>query len=408
MKVCKITVFEHQPLKVGTKDFTQKHLDSLSKWLERNQTTEDNSQYFSLIDHGVKFKSWVGILQVGNLYIEVLPKISNQDGSSKDVQDEWRNRLCKMISFTKTLDIRTTEQSSQNTKSQPLWEIFYRYYLSLVQDLIKSGLVKSYKHEIANRTSLKGKLIFQKQITKNVVHKEKFYTDASVYNRDTLVNQVLFKALRLISKYPSISFESKSLLENFEEITDKKPQQVDWNKIQQAKTARKTASYSDALTFAELIIKGTNPDFNSGLYDVVGIMFDMNKLFEKYVAQKLAAAFPGKISAQNGGYIWKNRRAIPDIIYKKSASENIIFDTKWKRISDEKDIASADIFQMYVYCKRFNAKKAFLVYPWHSDLPFGQTVQEDCIEDGILHLSDEKYKSPCDDTGLGIVFWKWN
>ena len=230
MKVHNITVFEHQVLKIGTKGFTQKHFESLSKWLFKNQTTEDNSQYFSLVDHGVKFKSWVGILQIGNTYIEVLPKISNQN-DSKEVQNEWRNRLCTMLSVTKTIDIRQTEKTNQSTYEHTLWEIFYRYYLTLVQDLIKSGLIKSYRHEEANRTSLRGKLLFSKQITKNLIHQEKFYTDASVYNRDTLLNQVILKALRIISKSPSIFIDAKSILECFDDIQDIDSRKINWEKV---------------------------------------------------------------------------------------------------------------------------------------------------------------------------------
>ena len=299
MKVHNITVFEHQVLKIGAKGFTQKHFESLSKWLFKNQTTEDNSQYFSLVDHGVKFKSWVGFLQIGNTYIEVLPKISNQN-DSPEVQNEWRTRLCTMLSVTKTIDIRQTEKTSQSTYEHTLWEIFYRYYLTLVQDLIKSGLIKSYRHEEENRTALRGKLIFSKQITKNLIHQEKFYTDASVYNRDTLLNQVILKALRIISTNPSIFNDAKSILECFDDIQDIDSKKINWEKVELFKKERKTEKYQYALSFAELIIKGTNPDLNSGYYSVTGIMFDMNALFEKYVAQRMSHFFPNKINAQIG------------------------------------------------------------------------------------------------------------
>lgn len=407
MKPHKITIFEHQILKVGIDGFTQKHLDSLSKWLFKNQTSEDNSQYFSLIDHGVKFKSWVGILQVGNVYIEVLPKISNQN-ASEEVITEWRNRLCKMLSVTKTLDIRQTEHSNQNTNNHPLWEIFYRYYLSLVQDLIKTGLIKSYKHEEANRTALKGKLLFSKQIKENIVHQEKFYTDASVYNRDSLINQVIFKALRIISSYYAISHDAKSLLECFDDIKNISNKKIDWDKVNLYKKERKTEKYEKALTVAELIIKGTNPDLSSGLYNVTGIMFDMNVLFEKYVAQQMARYIPGRIAAQKGGCFWESRLAIPDITYKKSSSENIIFDTKWKKISIEKDISTADIFQQYVYCKKFNAEKAFLIYPWWNGIGCGEIFYEDNISELIIQdFNPKKYKIENGNNFLGILFWKW-
>lgn len=408
MKVYNITVFEHQVLKVGTKGFTQKHFESLSKWLFKNQTTEDNSQYFSLVDHGVKFKSWVGILQIGNTYIEVLPKISNQN-DSPEVRNEWRNRLCRMLCVTKTLDIRQTENTNQSTFEHTLWEIFYRYYLSLVQDLIKSGLIKSYRHEEANRTALRGKLLFSKQITKNLIHQEKFYTDASVYNRDSLLNQVILKALKIISTNPLIFNDAKSILETFEDIQDIATKKINWEKVELLKKERKTEKYQYALSFAELIIKGTNPDLNSGYYSVTGIMFDMNALFEKYVAQRMSHFFPKKIYAQKNKYFWEFHTARPDILYKKNENENIIFDTKWKKLANKTDIASGDIFQQYVYCKLFSAKKAFLIYPWYTDLDFGNNLLEnDITSNDIIILKTSHYKVKGEDISLGIIFWKWN
>ena len=407
MKVYNITVFEHQVLKVGTKGFTQKHFDSLSKWLFKNQTTEDNSQYFSLVDHGVKFKSWVGILQIGNTYIEVLPKISNQN-DSPEVQNEWRNRLCKMLCVTKTLDIRQTENTNQSTFEHTLWEIFYRYYLNLVQDLIKSGLIKSYRHEEANRTALRGKLLFSKQITKNLIHQEKFYTDASVYNRDSLLNQVILKALRIISTSPLIFNDAKSILETFEDIQDIATKKINWEKVELLKKERKTEKYQYALSFAELIIKGTNPDLDSGYYSVTGIMFDMNALFEKYVAQRMSHFFPNKIFAQKGRRFWETRLAIPDILYKKNDKESIIFDTKWKKLTNKTDISSGDIFQQYVYCKLFSAKKAFLIYPWYASLDFGEVLFEESISDNNIELlRSSAYKVKNEDSALGVIFWKW-
>ena len=127
------------------------------------------------------------------------------------------------------------------------------------------------------------------------------------------------------------------------------------NQLELLKKERKTEKYQYALSFAELIIKGTNPDLNSGYYLVTGIMFDMNALFEKYVAQRMSHFFPNKIYTQKGARFWETRLAIPDIIYKKNNDESIIFDTKWKKLSDKSEISSADIFQLiliFVACRR--------------------------------------------------------
>lgn len=158
-----------------------------------------------------------------------------------------------------------------------------------------------------------------------------------------------------------------------------------------------------------MIIKGTNPDLNSGFYSVTGIMFDMNALFEKYVAQRMSHFFPNKIFAQKGRRFWETRLAIPDIIYKKNNNESIIFDTKWKKLANKTDIASGDIFQQYVYCKLFGAKKAFLIYPWYSSLDFGEVLFEESISDNDLEiLRTSPYNVNDEDTSLGIIFWRWN
>lgn len=78
--------------------------------------------------------------------------------------------------------------------------------------------------------------------------------------------------------------------------------------------------------------------------------------------------------------------AIPDILYKNSDSENIIFDIKWKKLASKTDIASGDIFQQYVYCKLFSAEKAFLIYPWYTNLDFGDVLREEVIIDNDIEV----------------------
>lgn len=110
-------------------------------------------------------------------------------------------------------------------------------------------MIKSYRHEEANRTALRGKLLFSKQITKNLIHQEKFYTDASVYNRDSLLNQVIFKALKIISASPLVFYDAKSILETFDDIQDVVPKKINWEKVELLK------NYGDYLSQNSIIIE---------------------------------------------------------------------------------------------------------------------------------------------------------
>ena len=70
-----ITIFEHQKLKVGEQyngvTFTNKHLEALERFYG------NGALYFNLIHRGVQFNNYVGVIQVKNLTIEILPKADN-------------------------------------------------------------------------------------------------------------------------------------------------------------------------------------------------------------------------------------------------------------------------------------------------------------------------------------------
>lgn len=102
---------------------------------------------------------------------------------------------------------------------------------------------------------------------------------------------------------------------------------------------------------------------------VSAIMFDMNELFEEYVARIILKTPESDVFVfvQNQKEIWNGRMCRLDIIFEKG-NERIILDTKWKQVESKVDVASADIYQMFAYLHKFSenkkeAKKALLVYP---------------------------------------------
>ena len=90
------SIYEYDSLKVGDKYydelFTEEHRKALERFYYKSKT-----KYFDLIRNGVKFCNYVGVIQVGNLQIEILPKIDKSNDSEKK---QWRNILIDMLRAT--------------------------------------------------------------------------------------------------------------------------------------------------------------------------------------------------------------------------------------------------------------------------------------------------------------------
>ena len=84
-----IRVFEHQSLKLLDKidgvTFDKTALEALQSYYG-----EKGVPYYSLTNNGVKFNKFVGVIQVGNTVIEVLPKADKSSNESKEVKDKWQ------------------------------------------------------------------------------------------------------------------------------------------------------------------------------------------------------------------------------------------------------------------------------------------------------------------------------
>ena len=366
MSLSPITLFEHQKLIVGeSAGFTQKHLDALEIYHDQLLNSK-RPLFFDLVHKGIKFSSYVGILQVGNCYIEVLPKLGNDN---RFPEEKWRKLLCHMLSVAKNIKLNPTENSSLNLYKHKLWELFYYAFIDEVEKLIRTEFCKAYQKEESNKNALKGKLIFQKDLNKNLVHKEKFYTTSTEYTRDFLANQIIKTALDFCLNVECVKSRAKKLAEEMQNISSINPLAVDWNVVEKLKENRKLSAYLKVLTLSKLILNGINPNLNRGKTSVSAIMFDMNELFEKYVARVIRTKSENDVSVlvQNQKEIWNGRMCRPDIVWEKE-NERIILDTKWKQVESKSEVVSADMYQMFAYLHKFSenkkiAKKALLVYP---------------------------------------------
>lgn len=325
--------------------------------------------------NGVQFNEYVGAIQIGNTLVEILPKADKKANDNN--KKLWQGALIDMLRAVHGFEVKAPSTSSLALKNNSVLDLYFEMFVKEVELLLHKGLAKKYRKTQGNLTTLKGSLIFRKQISNNLIHKERFYTKYTSYDKEHLIHVILHKTILLLKR---ININTKllnrinSLVLNFPEMPNHKITEASFQKII---LNRKTKQYSKALSIAKLLLLNYHPDLSKGNKHVLALMFDMNNLWEQFVLVSLKKSKTLKIRGQNSKGFWKpkngrTRYIRPDIKISKEKGIYIL-DTKWKNVQTKPSIE--DVRQMYAYHHYFKAEKVALIFPGDNDYIQGNYVK---------------------------------
>lgn len=366
-----IQVFEHEKLTLHPNQWGEKltvpELEKLYAFNDKNDNV-----YFTGIRDGVKFKNYVGVIQIGGLTLEILPKAdkrsaSTEDGHNKEAKN-WHNALLRMLAICRHIRVDAVSEASLEKRHHSILDLYFSLFLDEVENLLHRGLIKKYRKSEGNLTVLKGALNFNKNIQQNLIHQERFYTNHQVYDQDHLINQILLRALVILNQITTSPFIKDRLARvqlDFPEIKHIKIQEHHFNQLTES---RKSVHYTEAIKIAKMIILNYSPDIKSGHENMLALLFDMNKLWEEYIYRifvREERAHGIKVSFQNSKTFWQNEKVSktirPDLVIKKGEFTYII-DTKWKVIDSLKP-DDDDLKQIFSYNLYWKSYHSILLYP---------------------------------------------
>lgn len=355
---CKvITVLEHARLEVTEGGpFTQRHFDAMVRYNQQHE-----NRFFTPEYRRIKFNQYVGVIAVGGLTIEVLPKA---DAAEDDVK--WQKALIEMLKVAHGLPLHEAGLAQLALRRTSVLEYFLRLFVEEVQRLVHQGLVKRYRKQAGVTTALKGRLDLPRHIRHSIVHKECFHVVHQVYDTDHFLHAILKQSLALVedvTRDPITMGLAKDVQWAFEDVRD---QRITGASFERLHLDRKTTTYTDALILAKLILLNYAPDVRGGGDHILSLLFDMNKLFELVVLRSLkrvAAERSGiAILGQNSREFWNGQKIRPDILIEQDSVLRCIIDTKWKLPKEDRP-ADPDLKQMYVYNRQFGSAESVLLYP---------------------------------------------
>lgn len=356
-------VYEHGSLAVGEQKFTASQFDALVRYNERH-----GGSFFQVGHRRLYFNSYVGVLQVGTMAIEILPKTGK---ASEADRDKWQDALLQMLHQSGLVEVEAAPEADLRLRRSPLIDLYLESFVAEVERLSHAGLTKKYRLCEGNLNKVKGRILFSQHLRRNLFHQERMFTAHQTYDRDNIYNQILKRALDII-KYlatsASIGSRAAALELAFENVSDVRVTAETFNRL---KLDRNTQRYYRALQLARLIILNYAPDLRGGANHVVAILFDMNELFERFVLvglQRARSQCVGKkisVLGQLSHRFWGHKSIRPDVLIKVESDQGIeqfIVDTKWK-IPASHQPNDADLKQIYVYNLQFGSTRGLLVYP---------------------------------------------
>jgi len=344
-----LQVFEHQTLRVGEQGFTQTEFLAFA---ERPEL-----KFYIVLHRAVRFGQYVGVLKIGDLTVEILPKA---DASAQADTHRWRDVLIAMLRYCRFLKLETLSSADLRLRKHSILDLYLELFLQEVEHLLQKGLIKKYRRVAGQTIALKGQLQFAKQLQHNLTHQERFYTKHETYDLDHLLHQILWQALSItenMATTPTLSTRAQQLKARFPKVTATTISQRHFDRLPKN---RQTQRYQDALDIARLLILNFQPDVKSGQHSLLALLFDMNLLFEEYVFQRLRRAGLW-VQRQQARPFWNRSTIRPDIILRLD-NQTIVLDTKWK-VLRQVSPAMQDVQQAFVYAQYFEAEKTVLLYP---------------------------------------------
>lgn len=357
-----LRVLEHQKINIRK-----------TRNLDKMQISQSDAEIIRIVDqkNGFIFKwgydyvipqQWVGVISFKDFSIEILPKIANLN----DV-DKSNEILCKMLSVAYNVPIKNRISASIKLIQNGLIDIFIYNYTELVKNYIQSGPVLEYKKHVKNLKSVKGNILFSEQINKNSVNLTKFICKYSKMDLDNKYNRLikltLVKMKTLSSNNENIR-TINNILGSFNTI--ELDLNLDYRHLYADKTHYKLQSI---ISLSQMFLDNYSVSLSSGNNNILSLLFDMNKVFEKYIYMKLKQIYKQDLYYQHSkAFLLKslntgvNKIKLKPDMYLKNSQKEIIFDTKWKKFDSQ--IKESDAYQMNAYLSVYtNTQKSVIIYP---------------------------------------------
>jgi 5-methylcytosine-specific restriction enzyme subunit McrC len=325
----------------------------------------------------------VGVIAARNCALEILPKI-DFGGDGKVEVGLIRRQLIHMLAAALDVEVDPGAVTELGWQKENLLEVLIGLFARKLSNALRKGMPRRYVGIEEDLPVLRGSMNVTRQVTSLLSSPHILACRYDSLSPDIALNQIMKAAVRCLLRLSCVS-ENQRLLREIDfiyaDIADVPIRSLRWHEVVIDRT---NMLWKELLGLAKLLLGERFQNTSVGSTTGFALLFEMNTLFERYIARMLQRALVGSSRTVHvqGGRLYclesvpDGRRLFmtkPDILVMSNGASELLIDTKWKRLRTLSDdpkqgVSQADVYQMMAYGRVYQCGELLLLYPHHAGL----------------------------------------
>ena len=327
----------------------------------------------------IKLSQYCGLVNLGERVLEILPKAGEHDDRAQS-----RGVLLRLLRTSPDFPLHRQSSAGQAHHDAPLLEVFIRAFFDEVTSLMKGGLLRRYLEQEEDCLTVRGTILLNRQFSSLANRTDRIACRYDELTADNRWNRIIKAGLRAVRPWMhSLDLQRSwvELMAGFDEVTDIPDAR---HLLSGLRYDRQGNRYRPVVEWVERILRFRSPDLRAGDKPAPGLLFDMNRLFEAVVEQRMqvwawergwmveaqdSTSYLTHIVSEPKRPAFKVR---PDLLFTKRAQTVAIADAKWKhpKLSTRGFVLpdQSDLYQLHAYASVFGCDQLALIYPWDEAL----------------------------------------
>ncbi|MFM0348224.1 McrC family protein [Paraburkholderia sp. RL17-347-BIC-D] len=332
---------------------------------------------------GLRARGVVGVIAANGCALEILPKIDFPDAEGEKATGRIRKRLVHMLAVALDIRIDAGRMTALDWQRDTLLEILIRLFSEKLLDAVRQGMPRRYLEHAEDLPVLRGRLDVTRQFSILAAEPVRLACRHDALSADIALNRIMkavVSRLVCIARTGDNQRRLRELAFAYADIAEVPVAALRWDQVVLDRT---NSRWRELHQLARLLLGDRFQTTSDGRSDGFSLLFEMNTLFEEYVARMLKRALvdEGLRIVSQGGRLFcletEDQRGLfqtrPDILVKRGDTVVQVIDTKWKRIAARIDnlkqgVSQTDVYQMIAYGRLYSCDRLTLLYPHHAAL----------------------------------------